>query len=578
MKELKSTIENFDVISFDVFDTLLLRPYLTQEDLWLDLGRCELGEKDGAVFLKVRIAADKKTYAEATKRGGEHTLEEAYRLMPKQYASQMAKEERLQQGCLMANPEMLEIWKRAGELGKKRIIVSDMYLSEAWFAETLKEKGLGDYDALYVSSARQARKSSGKLFEIVKKDFAGKKVLHIGDNEQSDVKMAEAVGLTGCHYRNLRDETFATCPFLKSYLAEWPSFAKRLQVGALVRGYKLARGAEKGYWWRLGYFFGGVLGHLFVGWLASAARARGVNHLMFVARDGYLWKQMLDLLQTGIKTDYFYAPRMTSVKVCGVVGTDRAAMAEREKILDSLPDNDPDKELARYRGYLNRYDITADTAVVDGCSSAFSVQRLVEAACGRPVPAFYLRAISPLVNGDALYERKSGCRWQGLSEFLFSSPERPIDDVDVNGPRYRDDVFESESFRESVFEEMADGILVGFKVLQAAAQSGQWRFSRQDWLDYFAAFQCNLTEEDEANLSLAKNAWQIRQENFSPVVVKSSHMRTTYRLGIPIGIWHSRATVDGCIERFYLLGRIPTVKRERRGLQVAGKKGLINHR
>lgn len=564
MEDLNSMIEKFDVISFDVFDTLLMRPYLTQEDLWLDFGRRELGEKDGAAFLKTRIAADKKTYAEATKRGGEHTLEEAYRLMPKRYASLMEKEEQLQRECLVANPEIMEIWNLAGDLGKKRVVISDMYLSDTWFAKTLKEKGLGDYDALYVSSTRQARKSSGKLFEIVKKDFAEKKILHIGDNGHSDVKMAESAGLSAWHCQNLRDEAFSACPFLKSYLSQWPSFEKRLQVGALVRGYKLAGGADKGYWWRIGYYLGGVLGYLYVKWLADAVQNRGVRHLMFVARDGYLWKQMFDSLGTGIKTDYFYAPRMTSVKVCGVVGTDPNAMSERQRILDSMPDNDPEKECLRYRRYLNQFSITDKTAIVDGCSSAFSAQRLVGEACGRSVPAFYLRAMSPLDNGAALYERQSCCGWQMLSEFVFCSPERPIDDVDENGPKYRDQILEAEVFRESVFADVAAGALEGFAALEGASRDGRCLVSKQDWLDYFAAFQRNLTTEDEVNLCRAQNAWQIRQENFLPVVVKSNHTRTTRRLGIAIGVWHGRATVDGAAECFYLFGRIPIIRRVRR--------------
>lgn len=563
MEELKSAIENFDVISFDVFDTLLLRSYLTQEDLWQDLGRRELDDKESAAFLKARIAADRSTYAAATKRGGEHTLAEAYQMMPRQYSGLQAKEEILQRGCLAVNAEMLEIWKHAGVLGKRRIIVSDMYLSEAWFAETLKAKGFGDYDVLYVSSARQARKSSGKLFEAVKQDFTGRKILHVGDNGHSDVKMAEAAGLTAWHYQNLRDEAFSACPFLKSYLAQWPSFEKRIQVGALVRGYKLARGPEKGYWWRLGYFFGGVLGHLFVKWLSDIAQKRGVRHLMFVARDGYLWKQMFDSLGRGIKTDYFYAPRMTSVKVCGVIGTHLEAMAERQQILDSMPDNDPEAERLRYRKYLNLFAITDNTAIVDGCSSAFSVQRLVESASGRPVPAFYLRAMSPIDNGAALYERKSCCWWQMLSEFLFSSPERPIDDVEAGGPKYRERILEAELFRESVFADVAAGALEGFAVLERASDDGRCLVSKQDWLDYFSAFQENLTAEDEASLSRAQNAWRIQQENFVPIVQKSNHTHKTRRHGLPIGVWHQRAMVEGCDERFYLAGKIPTIRRLR---------------
>lgn len=561
--DLKSLIEKFDVVSFDVFDTLLLRPYLTQEDLWLDLGRRELGERDGAKFLKARIQADRKTYAEATKRSGEHTLEEAYRQMPRRYASLKEKEERLQRECLVANPEMAEMWNRAGELGKKRIIVSDMYLNEAWFVETLRERGFGDYDALYVSSARQARKSTGKLFEIVKKDFAGQKILHIGDNTVSDVKMAESAGLMAWHYQNLRDEVFSVNPFLKSYMADWPSFAKRLQVGALVLGYKLARGAEKGYWWRLGYFFGGMLGCLYVKWLANVAKERGIQHLMFVARDGYLLKEMFDQLQTGIRTDYFYAPRMTSVKVCGVIGTDPEAVKERQMILDLLPNNDPEAERLRYKIYLDHFDVSRETAIVDGCSSAFSVQRLVEAAYGNSVPAFYLRAKSTPGNGAALFGPANCCQWQMLSEFLFSSPECPIDDVDDAGPRYRCKVMASEIFRRSVFGDLAAGAVDGFAVLQRMPYEDDCFVSRQDWLDYFAVFRYNLTKEDKENLSHAKNAWKIQQENFTPIVVEASSRRKTYRFGFLIGVWRMRPMVDGMHECFYLFGIVPIFRRVR---------------
>lgn len=554
-QELKLAIEKFEVISFDVFDTLLLRPYLTQEDLWRDVG--------GEELLKERIVADRATYAAATKRGGEHTLDEAYAMMPRQYVDFQSKEESLQRECLMVNFEMLEVWNRAGELGKKRIIASDMYLSEAWFVQTLKEKGLGDYDALYISSARQARKSTGKLFEIVKQDFAGQKILHIGDNAYSDVKMAELAGLSTWHYRNLRDEAFTSCPFLKTYLSQWPSFEKRLQVGALVCGYKLSCGDKNGYWWRLGYFFGGVLGHLYVSWLADMAKAHRIKHLMFVARDGYLLKRMFDQLKTGIRTDYFYAPRMLSVKVCGVIGTDPKAEKERKKILASLSDDDLVGVLPRYRKYLQQFSISEESAVVDGCSSAFSVQRLVEAACGRQVLTFYLRAISPLVNGVALYERQSCCRWQDLSEFLFCSPEAPIDDVDGNGPLYRERVMEQERFRESVFDDVSSGVIEGFSVLQNARHNNGAIFSRQDWLDYFAAFQTVMTTEDDEHLALAQNSWQIQSENFVQIVRKVPLRRRVFRCGILIGSWRARPTIDGLCERFYLFGIIPIWRRVR---------------
>ena len=551
VKELIDLLSHMDVVSFDVFDTLVFRSYLTQEDLWRDLGRRELGEGKESAFLKARVKADRLTYRTATAIGGEHTLHGAYEKMPRKFAALEEFEERLQRDCLAVNPEMLAVWKRAGELAKKRIIVSDMYLTESWFAGMLKEKGIEGWDRLYISSEQQARKSTGRLFELVRKDFPSQKILHIGDDEHSDVKMAESAGFEAYHYPNLRDEVFAQCPFLERYMSEWPSFEKRRQVGVLVRGWKLLGGCELNYWKRFGYFMGGVLGHLYVKWLSETAKACGIRHLMFVARDGYLWQKMFDRLNTGIKTDYFYAPRLTSVKVCGVIGTDPAARAERQSILDSLPDNKPSKELTRYQGYLSRYEIDGTTAIVDGCSSAFSVQRLVEAAVGRPVPAFYLMAYSSVETGDALFER-CGASWQMLSEFIFSSPESPIDDVEVKGPTYRDSVTSEEVFRQSVFGDVASGALAGFDVLEQLNFGSE--ISRQDWFDYFLAFRSEMMYNDEEHLQKAQNAWQIGQENYVRIVNRECLGKEMRCLGIKLGVWRCRECVKGDVRRFFLFG------------------------
>ena len=135
--------------------------------------------------------------------------------------------------------------------------------------------------------------------------------------------------------------------------------------------------------------------------------------------------------------------------------------------------------------------------------------------------------------------------------------------MDVTGPKYREQILEAESFRESVFSDVAAGTLEGFAVMERASRGGRCLVSKQDWLDYFAVFQENLTAEDTTNLKRAQNAWKIRQENFSPIVDKTDHKRTTWRIGIPIGVWRSRAMVDGCDERFYLLGCIPTISVKR---------------
>ena len=563
MKEWTQVISSFDVISFDVFDTLLLRPYLTQEDLWLDLGRRELGEKDAAAFQKARIAADKQTYAEATKRGGEHTLEEAYRLMPKRYASLMEQEEQLQRECLVANPEMLEVWQRVGEFGKKRVIVSDMYLARSVIEAALRENGIDGWDAIYVSGERQRRKSTGALYEIVKRDWGNGRILHVGDNAYSDVRKAKEQGLESFHYENIWSRFVVECPFVESWLIACPSHEKRKAIGVLTLGWHLYKCKNSGwtYWNRLGFLFGGVLGYLYVQWLVGEARKHGVKRLLFVARDGYVWQKICNEICPEIKTEYVYAPRAVSIAVLGAGNVNTWSGRDRQcYAAERLKDCRPDEVLKRYSAYLSRFAIGADDALVDGCSSFFSAQRLVEAACGGAVRTFYLHAMSPIRLGESLFLTDAvSYPFQYLSEFAFGAPEAPIKDVDADGPVYEERPPEAEAFKMSVSREIADGAVACAKFLAHFHVA----LTRQDWLDCYVAFAENLTGEDVQNLSSARNAVDVGQRQFGPAVRKLMSRRAVQRFGMRIGEWRWRLLPQGIDEEFWFMGRWLAFARKR---------------
>lgn len=533
---LSALLPAFDVISFDVFDTLLLRPYLTQEDLWLDLGRRELGEKGGAAFLEARIAADRATYAAATKRGGEHTIDEAYEMMPRSYARLQAKEEVLQRECLVANPEMLEVWKRAGELGKKRIVVSDMYLGEAWFAATLKENGFGDYDALYVSSARQARKSSGKLFEIVKKDFAGKQILHIGDNRASDVDMAVKSGLVARQYVKVAEKTFVELPFLRTFVSENPSFEKRHLCGTLALGWHCFKAEHPGwtYWNRLGFFFAGTLGYSYIRFCGESAQERGINHFMMVARDCYILEKICNLLYPEIKTDYFYASRLSALFATQYYGHKPNDIRKRRRLVvrhlrerfgvvltsdeedlffsaGQLPssaqrvmDEIADKERKQTEDYFSQFGIERkSSAIIDGTSGNFTVQRFVSNIVGFPVFTYYLLTMLPVENAETMYySPKSDMRYLGFSEFLFGAPTPPVDKIENGKPIFKTDVGFYEKFKIEVCEDITEGAVECAKWLKKCCAN----VAPLVWLDLNDAFMDNQSVEDREQMSFAMDS------------------------------------------------------------------------
>ena len=315
------------VYSFDIFDTLLLRPYADPQEVWK-----VLEEEENAVgFAKARKEADRITYAALKTKGGETTIEEAYELIP-QWKCLMQKEMNLERRVLRANPEMLKMWKELGKKGIRRIIISDMYLPSEFIQSLLRENGFGGWDAFYLSRDYNARKITGDLFKIVleKEGIRPNELLHTGDNKYSDVKIPKKLGIQTHYYPKIIERLYSICPFARhidSHLA-----------GTLALGWHEFNtdNPQSTYWHRLGFMMGGVLGYLYVKWIVDSAKEMGINHLMFVARDGYVWEAICNKLFPEIKTVYFYAPRLTSIAVLGAIGTDPYAIKDRQRYIESL--------------------------------------------------------------------------------------------------------------------------------------------------------------------------------------------------------------------------------------------------
>jgi len=495
-----------EVYSFDIFDTLLLRPYANPQEVWRVLEE----QEHAPGFAKARKAADAKTFKEAIARNGETTIEAAYELIP-QYKHLMQKEMDLERQVLRANPEMLKMWKELGAQGKHRIIVSDMYLSSDFIQDVLRENGFDGWDGFYLSRDYDCRKSSGKLFELMlqKESVKPEDVLHIGDNLISDVKMPASLGIHTQHYKKVIDRLYEVCPFTKH-------IDGRLS-GALAIGWHqfLLDHPNATYWHRLGFMMGGVLGYIYVKWIVETAKKLGKDRLMFVARDGFVWKAMCNVLYREIETDYFYAPRLTSIAVLGAIGSDPWAIKDRQSYIDKhLRNADVSAIQDSYSHYLKQFAIDEKTAMVDGCSSGFSAQRLVEKAVGHDVFCFYLLAMAKKDDLAALYQTNLySLQWQRFSEFLFGAPEPPIRGVTNNSPVYSNDISGQEQFKMDVSNDIKDGALACALTLR----DEQIAVSAKDWIEYVDVFMMNLTEEDKQELSKAKNAADVEQKQFHQI-------------------------------------------------------------
>ena len=523
--DIQHILSSAKIVSFDIFDTLLLRPYIDPQEVWRVLEK----EENVPGFAAARKEADAQTYRLSSKENRETTIEEAYALIP-QYQHLMQKEMDLERRVLTANPEMKALWDEVWLQGKKRVIVSDMYLSAEFIQSVLRENGFDGWDGFYLSRDYNARKTTGKLFSIMleKEHCRPEEVLHIGDNKHSDVDMPRTLGMQSQHYPKIASRFLELCPFAKKI--------DPIIAGALVLGWHMYswNRSDLTYWHRLGFVMGGTLGYMYVKWMMEACRQNDLNRILFVARDGYVWQKICKTLYPDFKTDYIYAPRMMSVAVLGAIGSDPGAIADRQRYIETyLKDVDCEKIRKEYTDYISRFAIDEHTAISDGCSSGFSAQRLIEAGVGHKVFCFYLLAMAKVQTGGALYQTNLySMPWQMLSEFLFAAPTPPIKTLVGGEPVYSGETSEAEMFKVRLSEVIAEGAVACAKTFKTLGVE----VTNEAWMTMFDAFRTNLTAEDEEYLDMAKNAADVEQKKFHNIVSPKPASWSMIRWhGIPLG-------------------------------------------
>ncbi|WP_168123905.1 HAD-IA family hydrolase [Paenibacillus sp. HB172176] len=304
--QIKDRIMESDVVSFDIFDTLLLRNVMEPKDLFEIIeNRFFNANNVKTNFKNIRISAEKEARINSNEE--EITLDEIYIYVNKQLgdiASSLKKLElEVELQFLIPNVEMRKLFDIAKNSEKKVYIISDMYLSKQDIEKILKENCISGYNQLYISSEIKKTKATGTLYEYIREteSISSKhRWLHIGDNYRSDVLNAEKSGVCGYFYQkiNEREESVSTISIGDSII----------QAVIINHNFRLR---ERDYWYSFGVR---VVASLFIGllhWLSEELRDK--NNIYFLARDGYLPYQLYNLLtekQTGLpEARYLYASR-----------------------------------------------------------------------------------------------------------------------------------------------------------------------------------------------------------------------------------------------------------------------------
>lgn len=353
MERIKRTIcdSTKQVISFDVFDTLILRPFWKPTDLFHlmtdDFLRiCHVSSFVN--FVDLRIAAEAKCRERIKALHTDYddiTLDEIYEqlAMDHDFSTEeldelKALETRLEiRFCV---PRMMgkQLFELAKSQGKTVIICSDMYLPKETVEAILKKNGY-DYDKLYLSSELRMAKGTRRLYPYVQKKLGVAKsaCVHVGDNYESDVRAAMDCGWDAFHLPKATDifrgnvegiyggdvyrRTLGRVGAMHdTYNSEVNFLGYRTALALVANKFcddpfvTVARDSDFNVDpYRVGYFALGHYLYAITDWIAKQAKEQGAGRLHFVARDGYLpmeaYRELRKYDPTLPEENYMYVSR-----------------------------------------------------------------------------------------------------------------------------------------------------------------------------------------------------------------------------------------------------------------------------
>jgi len=302
------------LVVFDIFDTLITRPLIDPESTkrWvaIRLGRPEYPTRRHAAEAELRARSERDVGLAAI-------CAEYVRLFGDQdgdATTLQSTEEAVEQALAGPRAGYAELPSLARRAGKRVVLASDMFLSEAHLRRMLQQCGITDFDGLYVSSEVGVRKSGGGMYHhILKREqVMPQQALMVGDHPVSDQQIPSGLGMNVMGLEGLRalaEQSPRFAPWQARALAEdaatelWIGLIAQRFFGAAGHGLSLDRAAlTQGGRANIGYAITGPLLVAFSEWLHDQLIADQIDRLYFLSREGQLMQAVFELLYGGQNT------------------------------------------------------------------------------------------------------------------------------------------------------------------------------------------------------------------------------------------------------------------------------------
>ena len=313
-------IDAFELFSFDIFDTVLLRAVRSPPDVFLFVAdrAHEQNLLDRGIsrlqFMGARrqLEIDARERMRANAGTSEVTLNEIWANAPSFLgppAEMSELEWEVEAQLAFSNPYALDLMRELNERGKRVCLTSDTYFEPAQLSKLLSYIGISEslYDRLFASCERLGSKHDGSMYGRVLRHYSTPpdKTVHFGDNQLSDWQQARNAGLDSRYFAAIHTPAAQT---ERETLLGWKSKQDPLhKIQGLGRGRVYDGDEAEQFFYSFGAATLGPSVSAYCAWIAQDAIRRNIDAIFPVLREGFtfgrLIRRALDYLGSTIRVE-----------------------------------------------------------------------------------------------------------------------------------------------------------------------------------------------------------------------------------------------------------------------------------
>lgn len=323
-RELYELIQEVETVSFDLFDTLVVRDIVSSGDV-IELVDARLRVQGINItdFVKKRISAEK-----TLSQGHAPKLVDIYKCVlsfDKSTITKITAEElalfeyETERNLLHVRKEMKSIVDFAKNLGKRVYVTSESYYSKNQIQQIIKDFEIDGLNGVIVSCEYDTGKT-GELYEKLVELDGTRNIIHIGDDIVADIESSNRHGLQAFHIYSA-SELLDKLGGL-GLIFDDMRLSDRIRVGMFAANIfndpfqfeEDSKGIHVDDAKDIGYLFLAPMLTDFTKWFGQQVQDKALNNVWFCARDGYLLKKIYEMMWQNVQSEYFLTSRISAIR------------------------------------------------------------------------------------------------------------------------------------------------------------------------------------------------------------------------------------------------------------------------